>query len=115
MYITQGSTSQCHGVERRNIIARPASAVYATGGDTGEILRSASGEFDNDESDEIVAKVRASKSMILQGTGPTGVQPSHLASYAAKAGIGAYSTTYIPLALWTEIMQCYYLFHKLDD
>jgi len=79
--------------------------------DTDEILRSASGEFDNNESNETVAKVRASKSTILQGTGLTGVQPSHLASYAAKAG----STAYILLALWTEIMQCYYLFYKLDD
>jgi hypothetical protein len=85
------------------------------GGDTDEIFHSASGEFDNNESDETVTKVRASKSTNLRGTGPTGVRPSHLASHAAKVGTGAYSTTYIPLALQTEIVRCYYLFYKLAD
>jgi len=65
--------SQCHGVERQNIIAWPASAMYATGGDTDKILCSASSEFDNNESAKTVTKVRASKSMNLQGTRPTGV------------------------------------------
>ena len=47
--------------------------MYATGGDTDKILCSASSEFDNNESAKTVTKVRASKSMNLQGTRPTGV------------------------------------------
>ena len=40
---------------------------------------SARGKFDQDESEETVAMVRASKSTMLQGPGPTVVGPSQAA------------------------------------
>ena len=106
IYISQASSSQRHGEERRSTISWPASAEYE---DTDDILPSPSGEFDHDESAETVARVRASKSTIRRGPGPTGVRPSQ----AAKAGTSGY-TGYIPLALRTESVRCYHLFYKLD-
>ena len=51
------------------------------GDDIEDTSMSARGEFDQNESEETVAMVRASKSTMLRGPGPTVVGPSQ----AAKA------------------------------
>ena len=73
----------------------PQQASAKGGQDTKDVIPS--GEFDEDEDKETIAMVRVSKSMRLQGPGPTVVHPST----APNAG----SRGCIPLAQQTQDMQ----------
>ena len=70
----------------------PQQASAEDGQDTEDVIPS--GEFDEDEDEETIAMVRASKNMRPRGPGPTGVRPSP----APNAG----SRGYIPLARRTQ-------------
>lgn len=81
--------------DRRHLMRQmPQQASAEDGQDTKDVIPS--GEFDEDEDEETIAMVRASKNTRPQGPGPTVVCPSP----APNASAG--SRGYIPLGRRTQ-------------